>query len=338
MSERSNNTMSTFLTIAAISMAFSACDISDTYESTSQPLWGGTTEAPGYEGSRFGDVWAQVASDPYSQLPQQTVTVGSFFSGWHNKLTRASKRTLARRDDLLPRFDKLLHPNGLCARGTWRITASTPYTGYFATGAEGLIIGRASAALSATLQGQYRSLGFAGKIFPTLDEDERVKTANFFTIDDLGGTLTDHYLDTGLTNDIIHISVRPSSVFDGPVGVVVAQSFMTADRTFNVAQTLIRQLYPVSTIGVDDADNAETPVWLMITGAADVPRVDRADFRDELDINNYPGGLAFEIWAAHIGTRLGWKDWKLIGRIDIDDTVASDSCDHRLHFSHPKHR
>ncbi len=324
--------------LAAACAAVVGCADQADIESSSQQLWWDSEPVSIYEGSTFANVWAQVASDPYAQLPHTQVTVGSFFDGWHNKLTAAAKRTLAAQDDVLPHFNKLLHPNGACMRGVWRITADTPYTGYFAEGSQGLIIGRASAALTATLQGEYRSLGFAGKLFPTLDPNEQVRTANFFTIDDLGGTLTDNYLDTGMTNDIIHISIRPSSLFQGPLAAVVGQAFLSADKTFNVAQTLIRQLYPISTIGLANADDAVTPTWLMITGAADVQRVDRSDFRDELRIENYPGGLAFEIWAADVGTRLGWKDWKLIGRIDIDATAVSDSCDHRLHFAHPRYR
>ena len=295
-------------------------------------------EAQPYDGSRFDDVWAQVASDRYAQLPHDTVSVTKMFTGWVNHLLDASKRTLADRRDLLPRFDKLLHPNGVCLKGVWRITESTPYSGYFAQGSEALFIGRASTALTETRAGHYRAFGLAGKLFPTMDPSERVPTANFFTIEDLGGTLTDHFLDAGNTNDIIHITVRPSSVFNGVLALVVANAFMRADRTFDVTQTLIRQLYPISTIGVSSPDDARTPTWMMITGAANVARVDAEDFRDELDIAGYPGGLSFEIWLADRGTRLGDKDWQLAGRIDISDTAASDSCDHRLHFSHPRHR
>lgn len=291
-----------------------------------------------YQGSRFDDVWAQVASDPYAQLPHETVSVSKMFTGWVNHMLADSKRTLADGRDLLPRFDKLLHPNGMCLKGVWRITEPTPYTGQFATGSQSLFIGRASTALTETRAGHYRAFGLAGKLFPTMDPTERVQTANFFTIEDLGGTLTDHFLDAGNTNDIIHITVRLSSVFNGVLALVVANAFMQADQTFDVTQTLIRQLYPISTIGLGSPASARTPTWMMITGAADVPRVDEVDFRDELRMSNYPGGLAFEIWLADRGTRLGEKAWKRAGRIDITATVASDSCDHRLHFRHPRHR
>src|SRR6478735_5505844 len=72
-----------------------------------------------YVGSTFGDVWGEVASNPYADLPHQSVSVGRFFSGFHNVLKDAAVRTINDRHDLLPRFDKLLHPNGICLRGTW---------------------------------------------------------------------------------------------------------------------------------------------------------------------------------------------------------------------------
>ena len=32
----------------------------------------------------------------------------------------------------------------------------------------------------------------------------------------------------------------------------------------------------------------------------------------------------------------GNKNWKTIGKINMTDSVVSNSCDHRLHFHHPK--
>src|SRR5215475_14450761 len=67
-----------------------------------------------YVGSRFADVWAQVASDPYTSLPHETVTVGKFFSWTRDKLKDAAIRTISDQSDVLPHFDKLVHPNGIC--------------------------------------------------------------------------------------------------------------------------------------------------------------------------------------------------------------------------------
>lgn len=293
---------------------------------------------PAYAGSSFTEVWNQVSSDPYAELPHDAVTLSSFFGFLENKLLEASRRTLSDRSDLLPRFRKLLHPNGVCLAGTWNITAPTPWSGYFRQGSHALFIARASTALTATRRGQFRAFGFAGKLFPTTDADAVVPTANFITIEDLGGTLRDHFLDARNTNDIIHISLTPETFLNTPVGAAVAEAFATADQTFDITQTLIRQLYPIAEAGERDPSRVAAPRWLLITGADDVPRVDADDFRDELRVANYPGGLRFDIWATDEGTRLGDKDWHRIGYIAFVADAVSDSCDHRLHFHHPPFR
>jgi hypothetical protein len=292
---------------------------------------------PVYAGSSFATVWSQVASDPYPSLPHDAVTLGSFFGFFQDHMLDAARRTLSDHSDLLPRFRKLVHPNGVCLAGTWNITVDTPFTGAFRPGRR-LFIARASTALTATERGQYRAFGFAGKIFPTLDPDAVVPTANFFTIEDLGCTLRDHYLDAVNTNDIIHISFTPETFLNTPVGAAVAAAFLAADHTFDTKQTLIRQLYPIAEAGEADPTQARAPMWLKITGAPDVPRVDAVDFRDELRLENYPDGLRFDIWIADQGTREGDKSWQRVGYIDVTDEALSDSCDHRLHFHHPPFR
>ncbi len=289
-----------------------------------------------YAGSRFSDVWEQVKSDPYSQLPQDRVSIARFFRGAKDLLLEASSRTLSDQSDVLPRFDKLVHPNGVCLSGTWTITAPNRYTGMFRTGTKAQIIARASTALTNTKAGQNRSFGFAGKIFPTDDPNstELLKTANFFTIEDLGGKRHDHYLDAVNTNDIIKISPSVTAFFQGLEGLTVARDFPKADGS-NLSTSLIRELYPLSELGLAPGEEAVTPVWLKIEGAADVTRVDEADFRDELALSNYPDGLRFDITVATEGSRFGDKQWEKIGQIVVNDTVASESCDHRLHFAHP---
>jgi hypothetical protein len=301
-------------------------------------LWPLTVAAQApYDGSSFAAVWSEVKSDPYSQLPHYQVTLGSFFGFLVNHLYDASRRTLSDHSDLLPEFRKLVHPNGICFAGTWNITQPTLYTGAFLPGSR-LIIARASTALTATERGQYRAFGFAGKIFPTNDPHRTVPTANFFTIEDLGGTLRDYYLDAENTNDIIHITLTPETFLNSPIGVAAATAFLRADQTLDLTQILVRQLYPLAEAGEPDPAQAKAPMWLKITGSADVPRIVANDFRDELRVANYPSGLRFDIWIADEGTRLGAKNWYKIGYIDVNDDALTDSCDHRLHFHHPPFR
>ncbi len=297
-------------------------------------------EAPQtYEGSLFSEVWDQVKSDPYASLPQYEVKVSNFFNGLKDLMLENSKRTLSEQSDVLPHFDKLVHPNGICLKGTWNITAQTPYTGAFSSGTKALIIGRASTALSNTKANENRAFGFAGKIFLTEDEFHKqpLKTANFFTIEDLGGTRKKHFLDSVNTNDIIKISPTLTAFFKGLEGLVVVRDFPLAEGS-NLQTALIRELYPVSELGLAPGQQASTPTWLKIEAATDMPRIDENDFRDELNLSNYPEGLRFDISVASKGSRFGDKAWQKIGSIDVEETIVSDSCDHRLHFAHPRAR
>ncbi|SMF77407.1 hypothetical protein [Pseudobacteriovorax antillogorgiicola] len=292
-----------------------------------------------YQGSRFQDVWEQVTSDPYDGLPQYQVTFKSLFDGFRNLLLESSERTIDNQSDVLPYFNKLLHPNGVCLKGTWNITAETDYTGYFAKGSEGLIIARASTALSNTKTGTNRAFGLAGKIYPTTDEGhlERLKTANFFTIEDLGGKRGRYFLDAENTNDIIKISPSLTAFLNGLVGATAGLAFAEADDS-NILTALIRELYPIGELGLAEGQESKSPIWMRVVGNETMPRIDAGDFRDELNIGNYPGGLIMDIEVASDGKRLGKKKWQKIGYIRFDDSAVSSSCDHRLHFAHPKSR
>jgi hypothetical protein len=297
-------------------------------------------QPPAYQGSRFSEVWALVKSDPYAVLPEDRVTLASFFEWTENRLLDASIRTLNDRDDVLPPFRKLVHPIGVCMAGTWSISEDSKYTGYFAKGTTGLIIARASTALGETRRGEPRTFGFAGKLYPTDNPNHEplLPTANFFAIENLAGTYTPHFLDAAQTNDILYIEPRPGALFRGPLGVVALQSFATADETLDLTQPLVRQLYPIAEMGISDPVHAVAPRWIRIVGSQTTPRIDELDYRDELDIKHYPDGIHFDILVADKGTRIGPKEWHYLGEIHIQDTVASDSCDHRLHFSHPHFR
>lgn len=274
----------------------------------------------------FQDVWTETSRDPYSTMPTYQTRYSKFFQSGVSLIERAANRTLSSESDILPRFQKLVHPVGICFAGTWSITEQNPYTGYFAPGSRGLIIVRASEALGSPNAGDYRSFGFAGKIFPTMDETASVaKTANFFTVDDLGGTMADSFFDEMKTNEpetsfhLSHLAIL-STITE------VARTFSRADSNPN-----IRQVYPISELGLTSPAVARTPHWMAIS-AETTERVAASDFRDELRLDNYSDGLSFGIYVADQGQ----GDWRRIGNIKLDREALSDGCDHRLHFPHPR--
>ena len=226
-----------------------------------------------------------------------------------------------------------MHPNGIALFGTWNITEKTPYTGYFSQGSKGLIVVRCSTALSHTTRGHYRGFGFAGKLFPTMDPSKRVKTADFFAIDVFAGTKAAHFTDVELTNDT-PTGFNISTVFNLLSGLVAVLTFRRADGNNN-----FRQLYPIAELGLPEGTTSVTPRWIMVRAWPGSGKSEDSDFRDELMVENYRNRtLRFEIWVADSTLPDGKRDVKEIGYIDFTESVASESCDHRLSFHHPRMR
>jgi hypothetical protein len=281
----------------------------------------------------FDTIWSIISKTPYTTLPQTEVSYQKLTDGERNIILSDAKRTLESHADILPSFEKLVHPNGICFRGFWEITESNPYSGYFKQGSKALIIARASSALSRTSSGGIRSFGFAGKIFASLDGSEisPLPTANFFLIDDLGGTDARYYSDVTLTN-------APPLSYNGEIlkhlyfGLKVNSAFKKADQN-----PKIRQLYEISYLNITPKSRVITPKWMKIKARKRVSNsTDRLDFRDELKLEGTER-LIFDISVASREDR-GEKLWQKIGSITLDSSVSSRECDSRLHFHHPRWR
>ena len=279
-----------------------------------------------YTGSSVNEVWGEVKSTPYQELPSNKISYRSLFRGLKSKIKQAANRTLNDKSDLLPHFDKLAHPNGACLKGTWNITEESPYTGYFKKNSQAIIISRASVALSKTTVGHNRGFGLAGKLFPTLDESEKVKTANFFLVDDLGGTKAPHYTGVEMTNEPA-VSKTLTVIKHIAYSLKLAATFGKADSNPG-----IRQLYQISEL--EESGNAITPKWMMMK-ARDGQNINENDFRDEVNLDHRSKNLVFDIFATST-VKNEKKQWKKLGFVEYTDSAASDSCDHRLHFTHPK--
>jgi len=279
----------------------------------------------------FTEVWEQVESDPLDELPQGNVSFFKLFSLEEDILLQDAHRTLNDHADILPAFEKLAHPNGICFRGLWEIEEENIYSGYFKQSSKALIIARASTATSDTLQGSSRAFGFAGKLFASVDTQmiNSENSANFFLIDDLGGTDAKHYRDVAMSNEP-EVSINSSILKNLFYALKVSSTFEKADKNPG-----IRQLYEISQLGENDSENIITPKWMKIE-ASDNKRVDAKDFRDELKIQE-DEKLLFNIFVANKMEDKN-KEWQKIGTISLFKSVVSASCDQRLHFHHPKWR
>lgn len=277
--------------------------------------------------NQFQAVWNEVSSDPYSVLPQNRVSFGKLFNWSKNIILDNAKRTLEERKNILEPFEKLAHPNGICLEGLWEIEKDNSYSGYFKKGSKALIIARASSAMSNTKRGEIRAFGLAGKIFPTINpiKINSEPTANFFLIDDLGGTKAEHFTDVNLSNEPA-VTTNSEVIKHLLYALKVAKAFSDADK-----HSGIRQLYEISEL--QEKGRVVTPKWMKII-AQSGQTVDADDFREELKLENNKK-LIFNISVANHKLN-GKKEWYTIGTITFNSSVTSYSCDHRLHFHHPK--
>jgi len=279
--------------------------------------------------NQFQAVWNEVESDSLNTLPQESISYSKLFDGAIDLISRDASRTLRSQENIIEYFDKLAHPNGVCLKGLWQIDVDNPYSGYFKNGSEALIIARASSAMSETKRGEKRAFGMAGKLFPTTDTQKinESPSANFFVIDDLGGTDAQYYTDVALTNepDVSFTSTIFSAL---AYGLKVASTFSEADENSG-----IRQLYEISYLGEDNRSEVITPKWLKIEAEQNQTKFGVDDFRDEFKLEE-DEKLVFNI-SVSSKEQEGKKEWQKIGTIIFDTSVVSSTCDHRLHFHHP---
>ncbi len=285
-----------------------------------------------YEGSTFNEVKRAVWSDPYDVLPHYVRTVGDFYDKAKNVLFEETQRALNDPHDIrTDPIKKLVHPNGICLTGTWEITEENPYTGFYTPGTKCLIVVRSSVLLYETTQGHYRGFAFAGKLFPTLDPDERVKTTDFFCIDVLLGTKNPYYTAVDLTNEP-PIGANPSGFTLFAIATATFGTFINANYN-----PVFRPVSQLANHWVPGGEAPNSPHWMKIRGSDISGNVDREDFRNELEIDNYPNGeLIFDVSVSPKKKKLKKAEWQPVGQIVLTDSRASYSCDHKLVFQHPK--
>ncbi|MBI3550109.1 MAG: hypothetical protein HY078_13810 [Elusimicrobia bacterium] len=288
------------------------------------------------ETSNFREVWSVLKQKPLapSEYGRQEVTWDDI-----NELGGAARRTLSEHRDLVADRKNRLRPNGIALNGQWEITEESGFTGAFAKGAKSLVIARASTFSDAVNAGDIRSFGLSLKLYPTADANDagRYKTANAFLIDNNAGSSARHFTDVELKTEAgFHpepaMATNPSMIERVLMLRMVQELQQRAD-----SNPEYRQLYPLSELGLsgDALKAAKTPARMMLKAAAGTPKVNAIDFRRELDMRYYPGGLVYEIFIK--GDKED-KDWKKVGRIRFIDSVVSRAVDFNLNFPHPRYR
>lgn len=299
--------------------------------------------AGAYEGSAFRDVREAVFRDPYAELPVYPVERDLLGPGGDreaNRLRRAARRTLTLHDDLFdfPLGRKLLQANGICFAGRWRVDRPSPYSGLFARDAEALAIARASVALGEPRRGARRSFSLAVKLFPTRDPADVVPTANLLLTDSIAGTLHPHFLDAVLDNEP-DLGGLPS-LGQLPLALRIRADLAAADGALSPGggDPFYRPVDAPAAAGIGENDIARAPHWVRMRVAKGTPRVDAADFREELAVARYSGAvLTWVVEAAAEHPRgKAHAQWQRLGTLALTESVVSHGCDARLHFAHPR--
>jgi len=314
-----------------------------------------------YRGSTFREVLDALHANPYQRvwgggneppLPVYEVTFLSLLRGMFRK---ATERAVDSKADLRwgpdrKGFRRLLHPNGVCLTGEWRITAPTEYSGYFATGSVALAIGRYSTCCTETRRGHTRSLAMVGKLFPTTDRDHTapLRTANFITQEDIGGAYSRFINDAELRNAPDTTVLRRGAGV--PILLLTGFTFGRVDK-----QPSIRQLYAIAELGKPAESPTRAPEFMRLIVHPEQPRIagDELDFRDEVLEQIFDRGdalpkrtLTFNIEVTDEGWATGpafrqrrtFANWRHIGQLSFDNAVASYNGDSVIHFNHPTWR
>jgi hypothetical protein len=256
-------------------------------------------------------------SGPYATLPYHRGVGPTTFI----QLMNDASRNMFDKRDIRPRYDKLIHANGITYAGFWEIDRPSPYTGYFASGSKGLLVARASVAGPFLHQGAKRALGIGGKVFPTLNPDEHVWPGNFVTVSTLTGTRAKHVLD-----------IEPSNYPN--IGAGFGANLINR-VLFRIADTRpgYRQLYPISTLGLKPGDPVVTPDQMTLRVASGTPRIDQKDFRDEMRLRQYPDQrLVYDIMVKSFSETA----WTRIGSLIFTEDAISEGGDKQLHFWIPR--
>ncbi|MFY9657504.1 MAG: hypothetical protein WAK01_13140 [Methylocystis sp.] len=320
-----------------------------------------------YRGSRYAEVREAIFANPYQKvwgaagepaLPQGAVTLSSVLKGALNFLrggglfAQASRRAVDSHADLRwgpdrRGYRRLIHPNGLCLTGVWEISQESGYSGYFRQGSRALIIARYSTCCSATRRGETRSLSLVGKLYPTTDPNhpEPLRTASFFTQEDIGGNHTRYINDAELRNAP---NVTPWRRGKGlHVIAVEGVVFTLVDR-----KSSQRQLHQIAELDKPPGEATWAPKYMRLVVACEQPRIegDRLDFRDEILAQIFNAGdptpkrkLIFHIDVTDEGsefevlgfTRRRNENWRRVGTLTFDNAVASYNGDRVVHFNHP---
>ena len=323
-------------------------------------------EDAAYKGSRYSEVRDVIFANPYQKIwggageppiPVYQTTLSSVLRGilsFGKKYLfgQAAARIIDSHADLRWGPDKkgyrrIVHPNGVCLTGRWSITEDTGYSGYFAKDSEALAIARYSA--SKPNRGETgRSIGIAGKLYPTTDPDhaEPLRPAGFVAQEEhLRRQHPLHQRRRTAQRARRHADARRLRRFPGRGD---GRDRLHHHRQDRDAAPALRDRRTRQA----PREPTKCPAYMRLLMTADTPRIEgeNLDIRDEVLGQMFDKGdptpkrkLAFHIEITDDGTEFAllgftkrtFKNWRRIGTLSFDDAVASINGDHVVHFIIP---
>jgi len=294
--------------------------------------------------NRFEQLRTAIFAEPYLQLPRYKVTRKLFKNTQKDqpsKLFNDAKRTLVDKSDLLEagRGQKLLQANGICFTGDWIIDQKSTFSGLFKQDTRVPIISRISVSFSGTLQKERRALGIAVKLLP--HDLGNQPSMNVFALHSVGGVQTKNVLNLAMDNE--PPLGRVPRLADIPTALKLKSDLLKADKEVGSKKPSVtyRTVAPLAEYQTAEYQASEVvaPRWVRFSPLT-AHRADQNDFRDELRVENYPDKQI--VYAIEVAEPLNQKNrkrdasWQTIGQLVLSESVTSDACDTRLHFTHPK--
>jgi hypothetical protein len=175
-----------------------------------------------------------------------------------------------------------------------------------------------------------------------------LRTASFFTQEDIGGDHSDYINDAELRNAPDVTGLRRG--IGTPVLLITGLVFQLVDQ-----EPAQRQLYQIAELGKPATEPTRAPTFMRLVIPGEQPRIaGRAlDFRDEVMAQIYDRGdttakrtLTFSLEVTDDGTKRGpgflqkgtFSNWRRIGKLTFDSAVVSYNGDFVIHFNHPTWR
>jgi len=280
----------------------------------------------------FREVYDRLFQEPLAQLPERRfpeLRIG--LALLNGKLPFRLDRTLEQPADFKEAAPKLVHGLGVCAAGEWRIHAASPATGLLAPGTVVPAIIRISSGSNRTRAQPPvpRNFGFAIKLFPTSDPDERVFSRNLVVFDQFG-----------MDGDVRRSFFRPRRngeplVFSNLAAARLPHSLVaTALLHLFEREPMIRPLLPFTEVDGHGAAVAQphTPrILQLIPRGAQLPDgPSPVDYRQEL-LDYPPGTLVFDIVLP---AQEQVPRSVVLGTLSVGKMQVTRTCDESLHFYH----